>query len=355
LQPPSLRTGEISFLDVGEAPVNNIVIHTIPVARLLWNARFPFNKVVKKAMYAIASARYARRLAETTEFDAVLIYNIPHALFPRIGTITVLDIADDYVAMLAHELGGFLGRLFRGMAAHLLATMAARSDLTTCVSQELVRYAPEAFVLPNGASTHMERGVLGSPPQSASWLRDGSPVVGFLGAFEYFVDFRMLLGAARLMPDVQFTLVGSGRLFDQVDQEVRRLSLDNVVLTGPLRHDVAIEVIREVDICLIPFTMDPVSQAACPIKLFEYFSLGKPVISTRLRGVQEVAADVVYYADDAPSLAAAIRAIASQPEEAANRARREQDLISSTYSWERIADRFVSLLGRTLDSHDGIS
>ena len=41
----------------------------------------------------------------------------------------------------------------------------------------------------------------------------GKTVVGYLGAFEYFVDMDMVLDAAAGLPDVVFWLVGGGRDF----------------------------------------------------------------------------------------------------------------------------------------------
>ena len=43
------------------------------------------------------------------------------------------------------------------------------------------------------------------------------------------------------------------------------------------------------DICLLPFRSDAVSHAACPLKLFEYAALGKPIVSTPVREVERIA------------------------------------------------------------------
>jgi hypothetical protein len=40
--------------------------------------------------------------------------------------------------------------------------------------------------------------------------------------------------------------------------------------------------LKHFDICLIPFVKNAVTDAVSPVKLFEYFSAGKPVVTTDL-------------------------------------------------------------------------
>ncbi len=52
------------------------------------------------------------------------------------------------------------------------------------------------------------------------------------------------------------------------------------------------------DICLLPFRLNAVSHAACPLKLFEYAALRKPIVSTPLREVQRIAGEFAFFARD---------------------------------------------------------
>jgi hypothetical protein len=56
---------------------------------------------------------------------------------------------------------------------------------------------------------------------------------------------------------------------------------DNLFNFGVKEHDDLINYYCSSDICLLPFsTNSEITQAACPIKLYEYLSCGKPVLAT---------------------------------------------------------------------------
>jgi len=52
------------------------------------------------------------------------------------------------------------------------------------------------------------------------------------------------------------------------------------------------------DVCLIPFKNNSISQNASPLKLFEYMACEKPVISSCLSTVKSTVGNRILYADD---------------------------------------------------------
>jgi glycosyltransferase involved in cell wall biosynthesis len=63
------------------------------------------------------------------------------------------------------------------------------------------------MVLPNGTDPDLARRADGLKIRE----RYKTPIVGFLGAFEYFVDFELVLEAAERLKEITFLLVGTGR------------------------------------------------------------------------------------------------------------------------------------------------
>jgi len=154
----------------------------------------------------------------------------------------------------------------------------------------------------------------------ASWLaqvpakKEGPFTAGFVGGFGHWVDFECLIEAARLRPEVRFVLVGGGDRFE----EVRALSrdLDNVTLTGQVSYDRVLAEMAGMDLCLIPFKTGRLTDRVSPIKLFEAWAAGRPVISSPIREVRLTAGDeaaIYYWPGLGPSLAQAIDDIRDNP------------------------------------------
>lgn len=83
--------------------------------------------------------------------------------------------------------------------------------------------------------------------------------------------------------NVKFVLVGSGE---------RKIALkENVILYGELPYKEVPRILSAADIVLIPFPNNEVSHAASPLKLFEGMAMQKPVIASRVKGIEEVVSD----------------------------------------------------------------
>ncbi len=55
--------------------------------------------------------------------------------------------------------------------------------------------------------------------------------------------------------------------------------------------------LRSFDVCIIPFQINDVTSATDPVKLYEYFSQGKPVISTAMQELKRIE-NLLYLARD---------------------------------------------------------
>lgn len=344
LQPPSLQSHETNFVEIAPVHVAGLHVHDVAVPGWLWQRKLPFDKLFKKALYSIFCVRDARRLVREKGITHVMLYNIPQAPLARLpGVSTVFDYADDYMDMLRHELGRMSNPLIMGLARGLLNYMFRNASLVTTVSHVLAEgNAHTMTVLPNGVSTAK----VGTVPATEALSRPGArPVVGFLGSFEYFIDFDLILDAAQGLPEVDFLLVGKGRDYEGVAREVQRRGLKNVELAGGVPHAEVFRHIDRMDICLNIFRKIPVSERACPIKLFEYAAMRKPIVSTRLAELRHVDKGFLYYADSANEAIARVREILADPRSARQRADVAYRCVMASYTWERIAVDFERVAG----------
>jgi glycosyltransferase involved in cell wall biosynthesis len=343
LQPPPLDVAETNFQDIVTQGHPNIHIRDVRIWSWLWRCHFPLDKIFRRAIVAFAAYMTTKKLLREQEIDLLLIYSIPLYPFSSLkGVCVIFDFADDYVDMLAFELGKFNNSFARRLANWMLATMMRRSALTLTVSNVLARQAiGNVHVLPNGVSLEKATSIPLTPIQTVA--NDGKPVVGFLGAFEYFIDLDLIIDVAKAMPDLHFLLVGTGREFKRVKHRVESDAIRNLQLIGGVPHDQVFSYIRAMDVCLNIFAKLPVSHRACPIKLFEYLSQQKPVISTRLDELSYIDDGFLWYGDTVDEIVFAVRDILAGGSDVDARVKRGFQITRQSYTWDRIAASFVEL------------
>jgi glycosyltransferase involved in cell wall biosynthesis len=254
-----------------------------PVAERLWVRRYfnpiPYHDVTGPTATRLANRLGQRLLAPSLRLDLarlrfgrpVLIAGLPHVvdllpLLPRRGL--AYHCADDY----AHVRG------FPRSLPALEADLCRRADLVIVTAQTLcadrARFNPRTYWVPNGVDVaHFAR----PATPAADVPHDGRPRVGFVGALAQWVDVPLLAALARRRPDWWLVLVGP------VATDVSGLAeLPNVRLLGPRPYRDVPRYLAAVDVALIPFVRDAVTERADPIKAYEYLAAGLPIVATDL-------------------------------------------------------------------------
>lgn len=111
----------------------------------------------------------------------------------------------------------------------------------------------------------------------------GSFVVMYSGNLGPNYDFECILEAAsmlRCFDDVLFVLRGRGEMKDHIVNYLKEEELDNVYLDERiLSENDFLNYLNQADIFLLPMKKNPYPDASFPIKLLDYLSCGKPVVS----------------------------------------------------------------------------
>ncbi len=160
---------------------------------------------------------------------------------------------------------------------------------------------------------------------AANALRNGT-VVGYAGALDHWFDIECIQIAARDHPN--WTFMFAGRVEDRRILALK--ALPNVRLFGELQYEEIPGFLACVDVGIIPFEISELTLSTNPIKLYEYFSLGLPVVGSRLPEV-EVFDDLVYLAGSPEEFSRQLERAAAEDDVAKRRRRIE---IARNESWD---------------------
>jgi len=156
-----------------------------------------------------------------------------------------------------------------------------------------------------------------APPRKQEGSRT-KKTVGYVGSLDHWFDIESVRQAALRRADWEFVLIGRVE-----DPSVSQLAgLANVKFLGELPHAELEDHVAGFDVALIPFRLNELTLAANPIKLYEYFSYGVPVVSTNLPEVS-MFGDLVYIGNHPEEFAEKVEAAAYE-----NDASRRQKRIS---------------------------
>lgn len=185
---------------------------------------------------------------------------------------------------------------------------------------EKVHLLPQLSLLGGSASESTD-----DPPEPLDLSRIPRPRLGYLGNAHMRVSFTLLEELLSKHPDWHFVSFGT----------TKHLSLMNEhVLPWRSPREMS-AIIGGLDVGLMPYNCVDKKNLHCfPLKLFDYFVAGMPVVSTRILNLLDYC-DAIYFGDTADELGRAINLALEEPKDDARRKRRVE--IASEHSLEKLS------------------
>lgn len=159
------------------------------------------------------------------------------------------------------------------------------------------------------------------------------------------------------IPNLVFHVYGNGEYVDRFSNFIHEMDLTHVVTYhGFVPLEIIAAEIELIDVGIIPNKMSPFTNLNMPTRIFEYLSLGKPVIAPRTRGILDYFDEeslFFFEPGDADSLSRAILEVYRNP------IRRQEvtDRGINTYNkyrWELQRKHFVGLVKNLLQNSKGL-
>jgi O-antigen biosynthesis protein len=145
------------------------------------------------------------------------------------------------------------------------------------LQQRLSELAWNVLLVPNGCD--FTRFQEAATPNGYWRQNESRPIVGFFGSLGHaWFDVQLVLSAAAMRPDWRFILLGPS--YGDVSGPLR--GVENILLTGEVPYPDLPRLAADFDVAIIPWLVNDLTAATDPVKLWEYFAAGKPVVSTPL-------------------------------------------------------------------------
>ncbi len=226
------------------------------------------------------------------------------------------------------------------------AVKAAHGVVTiTSALRDALKTDKPVEVIPDGVDPSLFAPVEGS----------SDPRLVYTGQFHEWKGVDVMIRALRELRGVTALVIGGQPGKDERRDALQKLAVeegvaDRVEWAGFVpQREVRVR-LRGGDIGVMPTRAQNGQEiAASPLKLFEYMSLGLPIVATDLPSVRDVVRDggngLLFPDGDAGALAGAVRRLLERPEERSRIAARARE-DAQQYSWRGRARRILSFLER---------
>ena len=325
-------------------------------------AKLPAREVIHGVTVTrIATTRFGRAFLPGRAVDYLTFYlNALLAIRRRKGAI-VVALTDppllsviaalaskrvvNWVQDLFPEVAEALGIRAPGVLRRIRDWSLRRAKTNVVLGDLMAARVPKAVVIHNWADAALQpmdrAGLSVAPPTPAA-----SFLVGYSGNLGRAHEFETIIGAMQRLPDVRFVFTGGGAQLEAV----RRVAPANAEFRPYAPRERLSESLSSVDAHLV--SLQPSLEGLIvPSKFYGVLAVARPVLfigakdGELARLIGEHRCGAVVEPGDVEGLARAIRALASDPEEAAAMGRRGRELYLSRFApehafaaWERVLE-----------------
>lgn len=288
-------------------------------------------------------------LVQQCIFGILSIRKVPPGatVLTRDGMVAWLHSRRRKVVYIAHR--AVKGRIHRILLARVSAIVANSAGTAEGIKNLKLNVPVEEIGNGSDPNPHLDRSK--ESLRSELNLALDKHIALYSGHLYSWKGADVLLDAAdhlRENTDTQFVVIG-GLPADvaRYQSAAQARGISNIVFLGHQRKVDVPKYLRAADVLLLPNVREGESiQETSPLKLFEYFAAGRPIIASDLPSIRAIAPEETAFfvtPGDGAALALAIKYVFSRTEEAEHKA--GSALVhAKNFTWERHAERLMKCI-----------
>lgn len=298
-----------------------------------------------------------RKIIKEQDIDVIVSSNILPSFLVNVvkGKVpVVVDYLDHFEESASvYYPGSFFGKIVHACVSFLVHVNLKHANSAITVTKEFESFLHSAgvkdvCVIPNGVDVSVFKAIPTAEAKKELGLVDKS-VIGYVGSLEYWVDLETVVKA---LPDLDVTLlvVGPG-LFtdygDRIKDMARSLGVEEkIVFTGRVEYSELYKYIYAMDIGLNPLKPVKKNEITVGGKVFNYMACGKPVLSSRMRALENLLGNDLFYYDDISSFKVCVNRLLNEPTSV-----EKYISVASKFDWNSIARNYESFLKKAIEQN----
>lgn len=179
--------------------------------------------------------------------------------------------------------------------------LITESDVVVVTATELATRVLNRGVRPLLAPNAADYDFFAHAEDNGQLSRWQGPIIGYYGAIAAWFDAEAVEMIARQRP--AYTIILIGQVHGRDLASLR--ALPNVHFLGEKPYKDIPGMLRRFDVALIPFSLNALTSAVDPVKMYEYLSQGKPVVASRMPELLQFQ-DNLYLADSSADFVAKV-------------------------------------------------
>ncbi|MDB8558256.1 glycosyltransferase [Turicibacter sanguinis] len=167
-------------------------------------------------------------------------------------------------------------------------------------------------------------------------------IIGYIGKIQDRIDFNLVEMCLKQYPKYNFEFYGP---ILSCHQRIKQLSenYNNIQFKGDIHYDKLPEIMKKIDITIIPHICNEFTESMNPLKLYEYLAAGKPVVTTSIAGVDPFL-DYIFISKSNSDFVDNIHNCVKLYSENKDFCIRMQDAITDEYTWNTRAEEMIELI-----------
>jgi len=192
----------------------------------------------------------------------------------------------------------------------------------------------------------------------------GKEVIGFIGSFYRYEGLDLLIDAfahiSATMPDSVLLLVGGGEMEKELEEKVKKLSLnEKVIFPGRIPHNRIPGVYALMDVLVYPRYSMRLTELVTPLKPLEAMAMGKALVASDVGGHRELIRNnetgLLFPAGNKFALAESIGSLVKDHACRETIEKQGMEWVRETHTWDKTTSVYAEVYAKALEKYQRAS